>query len=462
MTETTFVATAAAVAQLGEFCDLGDDELIEAQRSIGMHRRQLDLIAARCAAEIARRSSAESGFGGLARRNGFVNAEALVQSVTGSTRADAVKFVRVGELITAPASPVTGEITWQSTLGDAVDDGSLAVDAANAIRVGLGSVSVDGARLVDAVESLVDEAPTIDADQVARRARELRDELDAEGITAREHERRQLRHFGVRRRPDGMVVGSFALSDEEGALALGIYEQATAPKRLGPRFVESSAPVDDRSAPEDPRTRGQKAADAFAGLLRIGVEADPRFVLGHDRPSVRVLVNAEAIAARAGRGGIEGVPDHPISFETVERHLCATGVVGVAFDDDGQSVNVGRDQRLFTRKQRIGLAVRDGGCRFPGCARPPSWTEAHHIDYWARDGGQTDLADGILLCRLHHLLVHDNHWQIRRDRGDYWLIPPSVIDREQRPRPMPSKQPLLRQLLAADAGSVRTAATFVS
>lgn len=410
MTETAFLATAAVVAQLGEFSVMGDEALLSAQRSIGEHQRRLDLIAARSAAEIARRSSAELGFSGLARRNGFVNAEALLQSVTGSTRAEAVKFVRVGELMTVPASSDTGELTWQAALGGAVDDGTLTVDAANAIRVGLGAAStpVDSTRMLLAAESLVDEAATTDADELARRARALRDELDADGIAAREQERRQLRHFGARRRPDGMVVGGFALSDEDGALALAIYEQATGPKRLGPAFVEAEERESFDSAPvDDARSRGQKAADAFVALLRIGAEADPRSVPGRDRPSVRVLVNADAIIARAGHGRLEGAADHPISFETVERHLCTSGLIGVAFDDDGQCVNVGRDLRLFTRRQRTGLAVRDGGCRFPGCDRPPSWTEAHHIDYWGRDEGETNLADGILLCRLHHLLVHD-------------------------------------------------------
>jgi hypothetical protein len=86
MSETTFLATATVVAQLGEFRDLSDGALLEAQRSISAQQKQLDVIAARSAAEISRRSNAALGFGGLARRNGFVNAEALVQSVTGSRK----------------------------------------------------------------------------------------------------------------------------------------------------------------------------------------------------------------------------------------------------------------------------------------------------------------------------------------------------------------------------------------
>ena len=123
----------------------------------------------------------------------------------------------------------------------------------------------------------------------------------------------------------------------------------------------------------------------------------------------------------------------------------------VGFDDDGQAVNVGREQRCFNRRQRIALGARDGGCRWPGCNRKVSWSEAHHVKFWARDHGKTDLADGILLCRHHHLLLHDEHWEIVRRGGDYWLIPPPDIDASQTPRLMPSKSAALRDLLKENA-----------
>jgi hypothetical protein len=108
---------------------------------------------------------------------------------------------------------------------------------------------------------------------------------------------------------------------------------------------------------------------------------------------------------------------------------------------------VGREQRLFTRRQRIGLAARDGGCRWPDCERPPGWTEAHHVDHWKRDHGDTTLDNGILLCRHHHLLLHDNHWEISHHNADYWLTPPTDIDPHQTARPMPSKSAALHDLL---------------
>lgn len=69
---------------------------------------------------------------------------------------------------------------------------------------------------------------------------------------------------------------------------------------------------------------------------------------------------------------------------------------------------IGRTKRLFTTAQVQAIAARDGGCTFPGCTRPPDWTDAHHLIHWA-DGGHTDLDNAALLCRMHHGVVHSGH-----------------------------------------------------
>jgi hypothetical protein len=160
---------------------------------------------------------------------------------------------------------------------------------------------------------------------------------------------------------------------------------------------------------------------------------------------VRVTVTKRARDARHGFGRIEGQPN-PVSIETIERLACSGDTVEVGFGGDGQPLDVGREQRFYTRPQRTALALRDGGCRWPGCERPPSWTEAHHTKYWSRDRGKTDVADGILLCRYHHLLAHNNHWEIHHNGAEYWLVPPPGIDPDQTPIPMPSKSPTIRDL----------------
>lgn len=127
--------------------------------------------------------------------------------------------------------------------------------------------------------------------------------------------------------------------------------------------------------------------------------------------------------------------------------LCTGDSLEVTVIVDGMPLNLGRTQRLYDQRQRETLAVRDGGCLWPGCNRPPAMTEAHHTKQWKRDNGRTDLDDGVLLCRFHHMLLHNNHWEIQRhlmDDGsnDLWLTPPASVDPDQTPLRLESKNPL--------------------
>jgi len=78
-----------------------------------------------------------------------------------------------------------------------------------------------------------------------------------------------------------------------------------------------------------------------------------------------------------------------------------------------QPLDLGRASRVITPTQRAALAVRDGGCVFPDCARPLGWCEGHHLRHWL-DGGPTDLANLALLCRAHHRAVHEGGWRLAR------------------------------------------------
>jgi hypothetical protein len=89
-----------------------------------------------------------------------------------------------------------------------------------------------------------------------------------------------------------------------------------------------------------------------------------------------------------------------------------------------QLLDVGRATRFVQPAQRSALAVRDGGCVFPDCARPLAWCEAHHLHHWV-DGGPTDLANLALLCRAHHRAVHEGGWRlVRGSDGGFTTTPP--------------------------------------
>jgi Domain of unknown function (DUF222)/HNH endonuclease len=98
-----------------------------------------------------------------------------------------------------------------------------------------------------------------------------------------------------------------------------------------------------------------------------------------------------------------------------------------------QPLEVGRTTRVVSPAQRHALVVRDGGCAFADCDRPPGWCEAHHLVHWLH-GGPTDLPNLALVCRAHHRAVHEGGWRLHRDPdGRLTATPPHRPHRRQPP-----------------------------
>lgn len=418
---------------------LSDSELMDAHRTVAEARRRVDASAAVLAAELAYRSRRDLGYEGLAQRLGARTPEKLVQRLTGSSSREAQIMVRVGALI-SDESPL-------GVVGAAVAEGALSVEAAGAIEAGLGRLDeVPADELANAARGLLAQTDTLTVEQLAARAREVAAELDEGHIAEREDRLREQRYLRLFKQSDGMTRLTGLLDPESAATVAAAFDAATSPRRGGPRFVDPTAVARAEELLRDPRTTEQIGLDAIVELIRIGVATDPSTLVGVRQPAVQVLIAERDLRRRSGAGAFEGQVA-PISVDTAQRHICEAGVVPVLFDRDGQVVNVGREQRRFTRRQRIGLAARDGGCRFLGCDRPPSWCEAHHIDEWHRDHGRTDIADGMLLCRHHHLLVHNNGWKITRVGADYSIVPPRSVDPNRTPIPAPPNSAVARRVL---------------
>ena len=50
----------------------------------------------------------------------------------------------------------------------------------------------------------------------------------------------------------------------------------------------------------------------------------------------------------------------------------------------------------------------------PHCDAPARWCDVHHLVEWER-GGTTDLGSLLLLCRRHHVAVHEGGRRLVRD-----------------------------------------------
>ncbi|MES1212125.1 MAG: DUF222 domain-containing protein [Leifsonia sp.] len=412
-----------------------DAELIETMRAWARARREVDAGLATLAGVVAARSSLELGYDGLAQRAGARTAEAFVSQLTGTTGVEARAITTVGTMMSAPA-PWLGEVATLVTAGE------VSIGAAAAIQAGLGgpSPTVAADDLADAAHSLLSEAGSLPPEKVARRARELRDELDEAGVADREAMLRDKRFLRLIPLPDGMTKLVGLLDPESAALVTDAVDAVTAPRRGGPRFVDASAVARSEAIVNDPRSTEQLALDALVETIRIATTADQGRVFGTRRPGVRVHVTLSDLDRRAGIAHLEG-QTAAVSVDTAHRMGCADGLVPILFDDLGRPLKLGHTERLFTEHQRTVLAAIWGGCAHPGCDRPPAWTEAHHIDEWKKHHGRTDVADGILLCRHHHMLVHNNHWRITRRGARYELLPPPGDALHRDPVPLAPKNP---------------------
>ena len=133
-----------------------------------------------------------------------------------------------------------------------------------------------------------------------------------------------------------------------------------------------------------------------------------------ERPHVTVTVDADALAARRGAGEL----DHagPVDVDAVRELACDASVMRVVMSGRSQPLDIGRRTPVVPPSMRRAVIVRDRRCRFPGCDRPHTWCDAHHVVHWA-DGGPTALANLLLLCRSHHRMVHGGRFRLELSNG---------------------------------------------
>ncbi|WP_344119555.1 HNH endonuclease signature motif containing protein, partial [Planosporangium flavigriseum] len=199
------------------------------------------------------------------------------------------------------------------------------------------------------------------------------------------------------------------------------------------------AAIDPLSAPRpsagepDVRTPGQRRVDALVEVCRIALACGELPANGGDRPQVVVTVGIDTLRQQVGAATLDDGSSLPAT--AARRLACDAALLPAVLGSAGQVLDVGREQRLIKGPLRRALVLRDRGCAFPGCDRPPRWTDGHHIVHWA-DGGTTSLDNAVLLCGYHHRQVHHSPWQIRINPADGLpeFIPPTYIDPEQKPQ----------------------------
>ncbi len=188
-----------------------------------------------------------------------------------------------------------------------------------------------------------------------------------------------------------------------------------------------------KSGKSDDRTHDRRLADALVEQSRHALDHAYLPQRGGRRPHLQVTTSLETLLQRAGAPAADLDLSIPISSAAVERLACDCRVTRILLDSDSLVIDVGRSKRTVPSATRRALDVRDKGCRWPGCDRTASSSDAHHIAHWIKNG-PTDLANLILLCHRHHWMVHEGRWQIvKTDDGHILTIPPQ-FELFERPR----------------------------
>lgn len=408
---------------------LSDAGLLRVTDALAKVRRDIDVVLARVAAEVTKRSGPEFGDTGLAKAQGFHNPVRLIAASTGASRVETQRLIAVGTA-TAQRQTFSGERlpSRRPHVAAAVEAAELSIEAASAISSMLdrASTRADASR-VDVVEAaLVDLAARVPLETLIRGVREAEARLDADGVEPREDVLRMERSLTMREDGNGMVHLHARLDPESAAPVKAAIEAFVSDvlRRREPADGDHTPIVDDR------RSIPQLQADALAALARHALGCI-QTLTPLAKTTVVVRVDLDTLLGELGHARIDGL-DQPISAATARRMAADAELIPAVLGGDSLPLDLGRTARLFTKAQRLALGERDGGCA--SCGQNITYVEAHHIDWWERDTGPTDLSNGVLLCSFCHHTIHRDGWQIQASPAEVWFIPPPHIDPAQVPR----------------------------
>ncbi|WP_439386698.1 DUF222 domain-containing protein [Amycolatopsis lexingtonensis] len=323
---------------------------------------------------------------------------------------------------------------------------SHALDTVPAVAPATGVVALSGRlstpmidTIIDAVSRIpVEHRDTAEADllafaaegghkQVAALGARILAHLDPDGTAPEPAEPvTPVRELSLRRKRTGTWELSGRFDDETGTRASALLD-ALAERRT----------ADDGG---DFRSPQERYGDAFSDAVDLALNSPELPTQAGERAHVLVAVSLADL--RSGLGHATLGDTGLISAADARIHACDCKLIPTVLGSGSEPLDLGRARRLISPGLRRALFLRDRGCAFPGCHRPPRHCQGHHIHHWS-EGGLTDLANLVLLCGHHHRLLHRSGWQVRiATDGHPEFLPPRFLDKRRKPRRNNLHQPL--------------------
>jgi len=243
------------------------------------------------------------------------------------------------------------------------------------------------------------------------------------------------RFVKVTQTEDGSMRFTLQLPPDEGARLLAALDAAKAE-------LEGDLSAEDRGERPD-------RADAAVALAESYFASGARPRRGGAPHEVVMHVDAEALSGSSAEdpeavGHIENANGQGIGAETARRLCCDASISALVTNAKGETLDAGRKQRTVPAGMRRALDARaQHPCQFPGCTHQ-HYLDAHHIEHWAH-GGPTKLDNLVLLCRRHHVFVHELGWSVGLDADSN----PTFTSPQG--RPLPASPPIPESDLTAFA-----------
>ncbi len=253
-----------------------------------------------------------------------------------------------------------------------------------------------------------------------------------------------LRTVTRRSLDNGMVKFEIVLPSDEAAIVWAALNAATAKAGAAAAEPTPAEPPSAETTPVEPKQaepssagatpaehslatspitkaptsadRGRQRADAFMGIIQDRVRgARPQ------RTPIEIIITVPhaGLHGSAGPSDLAMMADgEVISASTARRLCCDAGIMIATVDSQGQPLSIGRKTRTIPAAIQRALRLRDRTCRFPGCTHS-RYVDGHHIEHWA-NGGETALSNLMLLCSVHHTLLHEGGCRVEVNGADGW------------------------------------------
>ncbi|MQA13837.1 MAG: DUF222 domain-containing protein [Pseudonocardiaceae bacterium] len=392
---------------------LSDTEVQERVRAVESLSRQAHSVMLDLVAEMqARNLAGHTGFGSTAR----LLADMLsLSKAEARTRVGHAEQVGTRRALTGEALPARLPETAAALAAGEIGPAHLRI-----INEAMAAIS-DTATPADrewAEAHLTGWAPRLDPAALGRLAARVLVWLDPDGPEpATEEAPAPSGALRLRDRRNGGVGFEGWLGSEHGPALRELIERLAAP-----RPASEGIP--------DPRGVEERQADALVEVCGLARGAEHTPSSAGEPPHLTITLDLNTLIDGIGAAACDY--GSYLSAGEIRRWACEAKVIPVVLGGRSELLDVGRAMRTVPLGIRRALVVRDRGCAFPGCGRPPSQCTAHHVIHWI-DGGETSLQNCVLLCEHHHRVVHHTGWGIRIHADHAEFVPPTVIDPQRTP-----------------------------